>query len=745
MIGQTRELFDSAVEIPDQAEREAMLKRACTGNPELRVRVDELLAAHAEAEHFFSNYPRPLHTLADGEFPEISPTGEKDLAGSKIGNYKLLQKIGEGGCGVVYMAGQDKPVRRRVALKIIKLGMDTKSVIARFESERQALAMMDHPNIARVFDAGATETGRPFFVMELIHGIGILEYCDKNHMDTRRRLELFMQVCHAIQHAHQKGIVHRDIKPSNILVTLNDGVPVPKVIDFGIAKAMAEQLTDKTLFTVYGCFIGTPAYMSPEQAEFSEMDVDTRSDIYSLGVLLYELLTGKTPFDQKDLMASGLDEMRRTLREREPHRPSYKLKTMTATELTATALHRHIDTPKLQLMLKGDLDWIVMKALEKDRKRRYETANGLGLDISRFLNNEPILARPPSRWYRFKKLAQRNRGLFAAAGAVTLALLIGLGTSTWLLAKEREMRRRAVAAEQQAELSRQNEIQLRREAEARADIARAAVMLSRGQLAEAQQLVDQLQVPVIDPSLEAVGVFRTLGDWAASEGRWAQAVVHFQRLNLADQVDKTEATDSSAFDLLRLGPTLIAAGDLAGYQDFVKKCIASFSSVTSSTAAERIIKISLICPADSTNIHALEPLAGVLAQSLDEARPATAADEYSNAWREFSLSLYEYRCGDFTNSIMWQKKCLASSSLLPERVAMAHFVLAMALYQTHQTNAAQSELKQGQDLVHQNCPDAVGKFSISNMPPGSTVYWYDWVSAQILQREAVGLIKPVAN
>ena len=744
-MGQTREIFDSAVEIPDQTEREAMLTRACKGNPELRARVDELLAAHTEAEQFFSNYPLPLPALADGALTKIFPAGERDLAGSRIGHFKLLQKIGEGGCGVVYMAGQEKPVRRRVALKIIKLGMDTKSVIVRFESERQALAMMDHPNIARVFDAGATETGRPFFVMELIHGIGILEYCDKNHLDTRRRLGLFVQVCNAIQHAHQKGIVHRDIKPSNILVTLNDGIPVPKVIDFGIAKAIADQLTDKTLFTVYGCFIGTPAYMSPEQAEFSEMDVDTRSDIYSLGVLLYELLTGKTPFDQKDLMAYGLDEMRRTLREREPHRPSTRLKTMTAAELTATALHRHIETPKLQLMLKGDLDWIVMKALEKDRKRRYETANGLGMDISRFLNNEPILARPPSRWYRFKKLAQRNRVVFAAAGAVTLALLIGLGASTWLLVKEREMRHRAVAAEQRAELSQRNEMQLRREAEARADIARAAVMLSRGRLAEAEQLVDQLQVPVIEPSLEAVGVFRTLGDWAANDGRWAQAVAHFKRLNLADQVDKTEVTDSSAFDLLRLGPTLIAAGDLAGYHEFVKKSIARFSSVTNLIAAEQAIKVSLICPADSTDILALEPLAKVLTQSLDEAKLASPGDQYMIAWREFALSLYEYRRGDFTDSIMWQKRCLASSNFLPERVAMAHFVLAMALHQTQQTNAAQSELNQGQELIHQKCPDAVGKISISNMPPGSTVYWYDWAIAQILQHEAVDLIKPAAN
>ena len=282
--------------------------------------------------------------------------------GDTIGRYKLLQQIGEGGCGVVYMAEQDEPVRRRVALKIIKLGMDTKSVIARFEAERQALAMMDHPNIAKVLDAGATETGRPYFVMELVRGMKITEYCDEAKLSTRARLDLFIQVCQAIQHAHQKGIIHRDIKPSNILVTVNDGVPVPKVIDFGIAKATSgQQLTDKTLFTAFEQFIGTPAYMSPEQAVLTSLDIDTRSDIYALGVLLYELLTGKTPFDAKELLAIGLDEMRRTIREQEPPRPSTRLSTLPGQELSTTAQRRGLDAPKLVSELRGDLDWIVMK------------------------------------------------------------------------------------------------------------------------------------------------------------------------------------------------------------------------------------------------------------------------------------------------------------------------------------------------------------------------------------------------
>src|SRR4051812_24016775 len=305
--------------------------------------------------------------------PELPPgktvvgTTPEEKAGDSIGRYKLLQMIGEGGCGMVYMAEQEEPVRRRVALKVIKLGMDTKQVIARFEAERQALAMMDHPNIAKVLDAGSTEKGRPFFVMELVRGIKITDYCDQHKLATPERLELFIQVCHAIQHAHQKGIIHRDIKPSNILVTLHDGIPIPKVIDFGIAKATDQRLTDKTLFTQFEQFIGTPAYMSPEQAEMSGLDIDTRSDIYSLGVLLYELLTGKTPFDAKALMESGLEGMRRTIREREPERPSTRLTGMTQGDLATTAQQHRADPPKLVSLIRGDLDWIVMKTLEKDR------------------------------------------------------------------------------------------------------------------------------------------------------------------------------------------------------------------------------------------------------------------------------------------------------------------------------------------------------------------------------------------
>src|SRR5688500_16424201 len=429
-------LFAEAAGTESPEARAAYLDEACGGDATLRAQVEGLLAAHERAAGFMES-PAPLPGItaagvaAPGLTPSAGSSGARARAelvpvGATVGPYKLLERIGEGGMGVVYMADQAHPVRRRVALKIIKPGMDSRQVIARFEAERQALAMMDHPGIARVLDAGTTDGGRPYFAMELVKGVPITEYCDANNLTPRERLGLFVQVCHAVQHAHTKGVIHRDLKPTNILVTLHDGVPVPKIIDFGIAKATggaAQQLTDKTLFTHFAQMIGTPLYMSPEQAELSGLDVDTRSDVYSLGVLLYELLTSTTPFDKKRLGEAALDEVRRIIREEEPPRPSTRVSTLLGETLTAVSAKRRMDPGKLGRSMRGELDWIVMKALEKDRTRRYETASGLAADVLRYLDDEAVQACPPSAGYRFRKFARRNKRALASAAVLALAAL----------------------------------------------------------------------------------------------------------------------------------------------------------------------------------------------------------------------------------------------------------------------------------------------------------------------------------
>jgi serine/threonine protein kinase/Tfp pilus assembly protein PilF len=423
-FGKMQEIFLAAVELHRPEDWDAYLDQACAGDEELRRQVSLLLKAHREA----GSVPG---AAASGQGPTVAHQPAAEAAGVVIGPYKLLQQIGEGGMGTVFMAEQTRPVQRKVALKIIKPGMDSRQVIARFEAERQALALMDHPNIAKVLDAGTTDSGRPYFVMELVKGAPITRYCDENRLTPKERLALFIPVCQAVQHAHQKGIIHRDLKPSNVLVALYDGKPVPKVIDFGVAKATGQKLTERTLFTEFGAIVGTLEYMSPEQAGLNQLDIDTRSDIYSLGVLLYELLTGSTPLERKRLKEAAMLEVLRLIREEEPPKPSTRLST--ADESPSVAAHRGVEPKKLSALVRGELDWIVMKALDKDRSRRYETANGLAQDIERYLHDEPVQACPPSAVYRFRKFARRNKTGLAMAGLVLFFLVLLGGGVGWMV------------------------------------------------------------------------------------------------------------------------------------------------------------------------------------------------------------------------------------------------------------------------------------------------------------------------
>jgi WD40 repeat protein/serine/threonine protein kinase len=479
-------IFTAAVAKGSAEEQAAYLDEACADDARLRQNVEALLAAHRQAGGVL-------------ETPPLGPDGAdpadhaSEGVGSTVGPYKLLEQIGGGGMGVVYMAEQVRPVRRKVALKIIKPGMDSGQVIARFEAERQALTMMDHPNIARVLDAGTTDAGRPYFVMELVKGVPITDYCDGARLNTRQRLELFVLVCNAVQHAHQKGIIHRDLKPGNILVTLHDERPVPKVIDFGIAKGTGPQLTELTLFTHYSQMLGTPLYMSPEQAQISGLDVDTRSDVYSLGVVLYELLTGTTPFDKQRLREAAFDEMRRIIREEDPPTPSTRLGTMGA-NLSVVSSRRQTHPKKLGQSVRGELDWIVMKALEKDRDRRYESPSVLAADVRRFLNDEPVQACPPSAWYRWGKFARRNKvalvGTAALAAAVVLAV-VGLATSTYLISREQRATEAALDAEKVAKRDLQRTVESERQESNFRRIALAQRELAADNLAGVEELLEE--------------------------------------------------------------------------------------------------------------------------------------------------------------------------------------------------------------------------------------------------------------
>lgn len=717
------ELFDEAIALDDVVQQNAFLDRACEGAPELRAQVRALLAASRSAEAFFATASPFLAARgpvrADGG---ASP----DEYITQIGRYRLLERIGDGGHGVVYLAEQQEPVKRQVALKIIRLGMDTEKVINRFEAERQALALMEHPYIARVLDAGATDTGRPFFVMERVSGVRITEYCDRRRLTLRQRLELFVKVCHAVQHAHQKGVIHRDLKPSNILVAELDGQPIPKVIDFGIAQAADCRLNEQT--ADLNQFIGSPSYMSPEHAVNGGRQVDTRSDIFSLGVLLCELLTGRLPFDTPDWSKLGPDEIRREIGSREARRPSFITRTLDPETALAAAGARSLSPSRLASRLRGDLDVITLAALARERDGRYETAAALAADVQAHLNDDVVLAQPPSQFYRIRKFVLRNKGPALAASLVVAALVAGLGTATRLYIREQHALRAQIELRRQTEESRANEAVLRRKAEVGERIALAAVQISYGKIPEADALVSDLPLDLVQPSLESSLVFKTLGTWHGRNDRWAPAARYLAALvSSITSIDPTD-TDSVSFQLMPAATVIVESGDTAGYERFRQILLNRFGDTSQPNVAEQIIKICLLTPAGTDTLDALRPPFDIVERASLEAYANHTVS--TNAWRSFSVGLMQYRRGNYESALTWIDRSLAFRDSNNARITTCHLVIAMARQRLGRTGEAAESLQAAERLINRyDESDDAGRRRLNG-------YWFDWINNRILLREA---------
>ncbi len=712
-----RTLFEAASGLADPDERSAFLDHTCHGDPALRDRLEKLLNLQQKAEDFFNlppvKIPAGVGRLAVLEGDGHHALGPSDLVGSGafIGRFKLLNRLGEGGCGVVYRADQLEPVHREVALKVIRLGMDTEAVIARFELERQALAMMEHPNIARVLDAGTTTSGRPFFVMELVDGQKITDFCDTSKIGLRRRLELFIQICGAIQHAHQKGVIHRDIKPSNVLVRQLDGAPLPMVIDFGIAKATMSGSSDGGVITGTGQFLGTPAYMSPEQVKGGS-DVDTRSDIYSLGVLLYELISGRLPFDPDRLRDAGPEEIRRIICDEDPPLPSRVSKS------------NHL----------VELDWIIMKSMAKERQFRYDSASDLAADVRRFLENEAVIAGPPKRSYRLRKLIRRNRPTFIAGTVAFVALIAGLGASTRLYHFEKKAREEQVRLRYLAETARSNESLLRQKAEYQSLVSQAAVLIRYGNREGADKLLAMVPVESTPPTLEAASTYGNVADWHLMAGRWKEAGVRYSSLVRAvSNVDESD-NDSVSRNLLFGSAATCFTEDVAAYESIRSLALDRFANSSHPVVAEQILKVCLLLPATEQERGRLGLLADVLSKALDTPGSIVSLDPHLRAWSCFSMSLMEFRKGNDQSAAAWAERCLSSPRKNPAREASARIILAMGEYQAGREGEARALLNQvSSDVIQHSQPP----LNYGDDDQGS---WHAWLTARILLREAEALL-----
>ncbi|MEW4489500.1 serine/threonine-protein kinase [Thalassoglobus sp. JC818] len=719
-----KSVFLDALDIESTSERAAFVESSCRGNPELHAAVTALLREHDREAN-------PLDT------PIVSKGLGKSFhePGTAIGHYKLMEQIGEGGFGLVFVADQQEPVRRRVALKIIKPGMESREVLTRFEAERQAIALMDHPNIARVFDAGVTETAQPYFVMELVRGVPLTEFCDNHQLNVSERLNLFVTICNAVQHAHQKGIIHRDLKPSNILVTIQDGQPLAKVIDFGVAKAIGQSLTVRTLYTRFASMVGTPAYMSPEQAEMSANDVDTRSDIYSLGVLLYEILTGSTPFAPDRLQTAGFDELRRIIREEDPPRPSTRLSTLNNEIATTVAVNRRLDPTGLASSMKRDLDWIVMKALDKDRNRRYATAGAMAEDVSRFLVDQPVEARPPSAWYRFSKFARRNKVVISTVSLVTAALILGTGVSLWQARVAIEERDQKETALREARAAEEAANKARLEVEGFNDrLNTMTVLLAAGRAhSDAQRWFDSYR-----SYTEATEVLpKYFLDWLergqlnAKLGRWDAAAADFaMSVKLGCPVDQAE--------LSGVPQLLYYTDESTAYAQLCEQLQGSREEDLASVAARGLL-VGEISELTAAELAAqVERLLETTESAEEKSVHSHANLKHKYAKMYYGMNLYvagwaHLKAGHHVQAL---QRLEASNDATWFGRGIAHPLIAIAHHRMGNADDALRSFEQSQALLDQLLDE-----SVRNESGSPSIPWVDWIEFLLNHREASIVVK----
>jgi serine/threonine protein kinase/tetratricopeptide (TPR) repeat protein len=728
-LQKARELFLYAVGKLPPEQWDGYVAEACGADADLKQQVRRLLQVHREAGSFLDR-PAAAVTVtgafASAPWEQVGEGNPRECAGTVIGPYKLLQQIGEGGMGTVFMAEQTTPVQRKVALKVVNPGMDSRQIIARFEAERQALAMMDHVNIARVLDAGATRAGRPYFVMELVHGVPITKYCDDNCLTPRQRLELFVPVCQAIQHAHQKGIIHRDIKPSNVMITLYDGKPVPKVIDFGVAKATEQPLTERTLFTLYGTMVGTLEYMSPEQAELSALGVDTRSDIYSLGVLLYELLTGSTPLSRKRLTEAAYSEILHMIKEEEPPKPSARLSD-SGDALASISARRHMEPAKLTRVIHGELDWIVMKTLEKDRNRRYATVNDFAADVQRYLNDEPVQACPASTWYRFRKLARRNKAALVAAAVTTLgviAAVVGLAVSNALIRQEQaRTRNQKESADKFQQLAQYRAEEIQRGLER---LKSANTLLDRGRMFVAAHNWDDAYAAftkAIQLRPDHVSLWQERGEMHTRLGLWDLAAADIARETELRAPETTWTSYQHA--ILRS-----SVGDREGYNQTCRRMRARFRGTTNELFARDVVRACVLGPAADVDLDQLVELA----QSIAACGPGDACPLYI-------LGIAHYRAGQYEEA---GRRLRESMAIGPGWAAwrINYPVLAMAHHRLGQAAEARKALNEAAVAIDQWTGEPYQSGTGWNLgaEPSWAIPWWDWLECQLYFREAKVLI-----